>query len=97
VLVVALGLLLLLVPGLLAVAWFAPDASFAQRLGLVPALSAALLALTGIVILAIVRSPFSGVIPWLCLAVTTLLSALLWARSRSSLPRGRFTYGSSLS
>jgi hypothetical protein len=97
VLVVVLGLALLLLPGALSVSWFAPEASFAQMLGLVPALSAASLALIGIVVLAVARSPFSGVLAWLCLGLACLAGAFLRVRSWRSLPRGRYTYGSSLS
>jgi hypothetical protein len=97
VLVVVLGLALLLLPGALSVSWFAPEASFAQMLGLVPALSSASLALIGIVVLAVARSPFSGVLAWLCLGLACLAGAFLRVRSRRSLPRGRYTYGSSLS
>ncbi|MDP9234208.1 MAG: hypothetical protein M3P01_06610, partial [Actinomycetota bacterium] len=41
--VVLMGLLALLLPGFLAVAWFVPGASVAEMLGIVPALSMALL------------------------------------------------------
>jgi hypothetical protein len=94
---VPLGLLLLLVPGLLAVSWFAPGASFAEMLGLVPALSMAFLALIGIAALAIIRSPFSGPVAWVCLALAVAASGSLRLLSARSLPRGRFTYDSGAS
>ena len=47
-LAVLLGLIVLLLPGLLAIEWFLPGASIAEMLGMVPALSMALLALIGI-------------------------------------------------
>jgi Na+/phosphate symporter len=94
---VPLGLIVLLIPGLLAVSWFAPGASFAEMLGLVPALSMALLALIGIIVLAIVRAPFSGPLAWVCVALAIATGALLRVRGWSSLPRGRLSYGSGVS
>jgi hypothetical protein len=81
---VLLGLFALLLPGLLALDWFFPRASFGEMLGLVPALSLALLSLIGIPVLGITRSPFSGVIAWLCLALAVLLGASLRMRARNS-------------
>ncbi|MEA2508530.1 MAG: hypothetical protein QOG21_612 [Actinomycetota bacterium] len=96
-LLVPLGLLVLLIPGLLAASWFVPGVSFAEMLGLVPALSMAFLALIGIVALAIVRSPFSSPLAWVCVGLAVVTGALLRVRSWNSLPRGRFTYGSDVS
>jgi hypothetical protein len=94
---VAAGLLVLLLPGFLAVAWFVPGASVAEILGLVPALSMAFLALIGIAALAFTRSPFTGLTAWLCAGLAVVLGGWLRVRSWNSLPRGRFTYGSELS
>jgi hypothetical protein len=91
---VLLLLALLLLPGLLALDWFVPRASFAEKLGMVPALSMASLALFGIVALAIARVPFSGTVAWVCLGFAIAVGAYLRIRSLSSVPRGRFTYGS---
>ena len=77
-------MLALLLPGFLALDWFFPRASFGEMLGLVPALSLALLSLIGIPVLGITRSPFSGVIAWLCLALAVLLGASLRVRARNS-------------
>jgi hypothetical protein len=63
------GLLLLLLPGLVGVRRLVPHPSLGEMLGMVPAISMAMLTLSGIFVLAIARAPFSGVIPWLSLAV----------------------------
>ena len=63
--------------------WFLWDAGFADALGMVPALSMALLTMAGIVVLAIVRSPFSAVWAWVTFALTLVLSAGMLVRSRS--------------
>jgi hypothetical protein len=94
---VVLGLLLLLLPGLLAISWFVPGASLAEMLGMVPALALALLALIGIVVLAVARSPFSGTLAWVSLGLAVLLGAVLRVLSWRALPRGRVTYGSTTS
>jgi hypothetical protein len=92
-----LALLALFLPGWLAIEWFLPKASWAEMLGMVPALSVSILVLIGIVVLAVVRDPFSGSIAWLCGILGIAIAAFLRARSWSSLPRGRVTHGSSLS
>jgi hypothetical protein len=94
--VVVLGLILLLLPGLLAIKWFLPDALLPDMLGMVPALSMALLSLVGIVVLALTRSPFSGSTAWLCVALCLVLAALLRMRAWNSIPRNRATYGRNL-
>jgi hypothetical protein len=73
-----LGLLvLMLVPGYLALRYFFPDATIAEAIGMVPALSIGLLTLTGIVVLAIVRSPLDGIVPWLVLVVAAGIGVFL--------------------
>jgi hypothetical protein len=94
---VPFGLLVLLIPGLLAASWFVPGASFAEMLGVVPALSMALLALIGIAALAIVRAPFSGSLAWVCVAIAIAVGAFLRVARSRRLPRGSFTYGSGVS
>jgi hypothetical protein len=78
------GLLLLLLPGALALRWFLRDAVFADTLGMVPALSMAMLTFAGIVVLAIVRSPFSAFWTWVTLALTLATGAVLFVRSRNA-------------
>ncbi|MGH2729980.1 MAG: hypothetical protein ACRDJI_05155 [Actinomycetota bacterium] len=81
---VVVALLLMLGPGLLALRWFVPDASMADAVGLAPALSVAFLALAGILVLAVARSPFSDGLGWTSLVVAAVAAgALLWrARPR---------------
>jgi uncharacterized membrane protein SirB2 len=59
--------------------------SLAEMLGIVPALSLALLSLAGIVVLAITRAPFSGAVPWAGLALSLGLAFAL-PRRRSARP-----------
>ena len=77
------GLLLLLLPGALALRWFFKDALFADALGMVPVLSMGMLTLAGIVVLAIVRSPFSATWAWVTFALTLAASAVMFVRSRT--------------
>lgn len=79
---VGLGLVLLLVPGL-ASRWFLPDVRFADGLAMVPAIALALTTLSGIVVLALVRSPFSPTISFITVALAILLGAALF-RSAST-------------
>jgi hypothetical protein len=72
-----LCLVLMLVPGYLALRYFFPDATVGEAVGMVPALSIGMLTLTGIVLLAIVRSPLDGVVPWLVVAIGVGTGALL--------------------
>jgi hypothetical protein len=95
--VVLLGLLLLLLPGFLAIAWFVPRASLAEMLGMVPALALLLLVLIGIAVLAVARSPFSGTLAWVSLGLALLLGGALRLWSRRSIPRSGLTHGSSIS
>jgi hypothetical protein len=70
-------LVLMLVPGYLALRYFFPDATAGEVIGMVPALSIGLLTLAGIVVLAIVRSPLDGIVPWLVLVVAVGIGAFL--------------------
>jgi hypothetical protein len=63
------GLLLLLLPGYLALRFFLPDAGWAEGLGMVPALSLTMIAISGIAVLAITRQPFTLGIAWVSLAL----------------------------
>jgi hypothetical protein len=84
----------LLIPGALAFRWFLRDGEFAQAVGLVPALSIALLALVGMIVLAVAQAPFSSAIAWISLALAVALGALLAVRSGS---RFRFVRSGRLS
>ena len=92
---VVLGLVLLTIPGLLAFRWFFPDGGLAEALGMVPALSAAILSIVGTVLLAVLRTPFSTGLAIATLVVSALIGAGLFFRSggRRSLSRadGAFT------
>ncbi|MFN2489623.1 MAG: hypothetical protein ABR529_07780 [Actinomycetota bacterium] len=83
------ALALLLVPGALAFRRFVPGGTFAEALGMVPALSTALLGLVGMVVLALARAPFSSGPAWVALLITAVLGALVGARS--DVLRGRRT------
>jgi hypothetical protein len=84
---VLLCLVLMLVPGYLALRYFFPDATAGEAVGMVPALSIAMLTLTGIVVLSVVRSPLDGLVPWLVLVVAVGIGALLrMAGSREPRP-----------
>ena len=72
---VLLGLMLLLIPGYLLSRWVLPSASFAELLGLVPALSLAALGVAGTAALAVVQTPFSSLFAWILLAVLCIVLA----------------------
>lgn len=80
------GLILLLLPGLLALRFFLPDATFAESLGLVPALSLTMIALSGIAVLAVTRQPFTTVVAWISLAVAALAGFVLMVAAEGGLP-----------
>ncbi len=72
------GLALLLAPGVLLLRRLVPDAGPAEFLGLGPALSVAFLCLTGVLAVAVTRSPFSSRLAWISLGLL-LCAALGWA------------------
>ena len=74
------GLALLMLPGLLAFRWFLPGATFAEGLGMVPALSLVLLCMVGIAVLSVAPSLSRGVAWVIVLATTGLAMALAWRR-----------------
>jgi hypothetical protein len=77
----ALGLgLVLLLPGLLAARWFGVR-DVAVGLGTVPALSLAMNATSGLLVLAILRRPLNAEVSWLIVAVATLAGAGLFLLS----------------
>ena len=77
-------LLLLLLPGLIALRFFLPGASFGEAVAMVPALSFALLTVVGIAVLAVVRSPMGTLIAWVCLVLSVVLAAFLALRGGGS-------------
>jgi hypothetical protein len=85
-LAVIAGLFLLLVPGLLALRFFVPDAGVAEAIGMVPALSLTMIALSGIGVLAITRQPFSTVIAWVSLGIAALVGLVLMLANEGMLP-----------
>ena len=73
-------LALLFLPGLLALRFFLPDATFGEAVAMVPALAIGLVTLVAIVLLPVVQAPFDMTIAWICLVLTLALSALLMLR-----------------
>jgi hypothetical protein len=73
---VVAGMLLLLLPGLVAVRRLIFRPSLIEMLGMIPALSMALLASAGILVLAVARAPFSGAAPWASVALAVGLALL---------------------
>ena len=78
IVLVVLALALMLVPGLIALRAVLPAPEFPEALALVPALSMALLALAGAIVLAVIRSPFSTPVAWASVGVAALGAAALW-------------------
>jgi hypothetical protein len=74
---VLLGLVLLLLPGYLALRYVLPDAGIAEGLGLVPALAIAITSLVGIIVIAVTRSSFGSTSAWTTLAVAIAASVAL--------------------
>jgi hypothetical protein len=87
---VAGGLLLLVLTGVLALRWLLPDATFAEGLGLAPVLATGLLTITGFVVLAVIRSPFSAGPAWISCAIAlgVSIAAARRSRVRASTSRG---------
>lgn len=83
------GLALLLVPGALAFRWFVPGGSFAEALGMVPALAFALLPVAGIAVLAVAGSAFTSSLAWASWALAAIVAGALAARARSAPGLGR--------
>jgi hypothetical protein len=73
---VVIGFLLLLLPGALAFRFFLPDGHpVAESLGMVPALSVLALSLVGMVLVAVIRTPFDAPLAMATLVMTTLSCA----------------------
>lgn len=97
------GLLVLFLPGFLALPWFFGyhKAGYqrvgAEGIGMVAALSVAMLFFVAFVVLSVARSPFSSGLAWLSWSLAVALGialrlASLHRRSLARLPRGRLTY-----
>ena len=80
------GLLLLLVPGLIAFKVLLPDASLAEAVGLVPTLAAAFLSIAAVIVIAVARSPFSLTLALISVAVAAALAFLIGVGSTTRLP-----------
>jgi hypothetical protein len=80
---VLICLAIMLIPGALAVRWFTPRATFGEALAMVPVLSLALLTVTGVIVLALVRSPLSPVLAWTSVVACTGATAVVAARSEA--------------
>ncbi|MGH3116624.1 MAG: hypothetical protein ACRDQ2_05820, partial [Gaiellales bacterium] len=88
--------LLMLIPGVLLLRWALPDAGLVDALGLVPALSAALLILVGMGMLGLGRSPLTSGRAWATLITTIVISLIalgssFFARDKG-LPRGSMNF-----
>jgi hypothetical protein len=74
---VLLGLAVLFVPGVLLLPKVLRDATLADALGLVPALGLALASVIGVIVLAVMRAPFSGSLAWMTALATCVLAFIL--------------------
>ncbi|MEA2434574.1 MAG: hypothetical protein QOG54_2031 [Actinomycetota bacterium] len=83
---ILLALILLSLPGYIAYRGLMPDAELPEALGLVPALAAGLLALAGIIVLAVTRSPFSSGHAWISFVVAAVIASVVGLRSGAGLP-----------
>ncbi|MGH2748856.1 MAG: hypothetical protein ACRDKB_13185 [Actinomycetota bacterium] len=77
---------LLVAPGIVATRWFLPGASFAEILGMGPALAMGGLVLAGVGVLAVARAPLSEALAWTTLALTAAVGTALGA---ATMRRGR--------
>ena len=75
-------LALLALPGWLLLKGVFPEAGLADALGLVPALATALLAVTGIAVLAVARAPFGAALEWVAYALALVLAGVAFLRAR---------------
>jgi len=82
----AAGLGLLLLPGLLCLRYFVPDSGMPGIIGVAPALAAGLLTVSGLVVLAVIRAPFSPLMTAASVAVALFLSGGAFLRSRVRVP-----------
>lgn len=83
------GLVVLMVPGVLALHFFLPDAGPAEAVGLVPAISLALLTVVAVAVLAIARAPLSPALAWATVGISVVAGgAMRAAAGRASTGRG---------
>lgn len=75
-------LVLLGIPGWLLLRAVFPEAGLSDALGLVPALATALLALSGIVVLAVARAPFGAGLQWVAYALALVVAGVMFVRAR---------------
>ena len=85
-LLIVVGLALLLLPGMLVLRRALPEATIADALGLVPALGLGLTSLTGIVVLALLRSPYSGGLAWLTVLAAITVGVIVLVGPRRTSP-----------
>ena len=78
-------LLLLGIPGWLLLKAVFPEAGLADALGLVPALATALLAVSGVVVLAVARAPFGMELQWVAFSFALMVSGVMFVRGRRPL------------
>ena len=85
-LLIVVGLALLLLPGMLVLKRALPEATIGDALGLVPALGLALTSLIGIVVLAVMRSPYSGGLAWITVLAAIMVGVIVFVGPRRSSP-----------
>jgi hypothetical protein len=77
------GLLLLVLIGVLALRWLLPDVTLAEGLGLAPVVAVGVVTITGFVVLAVTRSPFSAGPVWFSYVVALGVSIIAFVRGRT--------------
>jgi hypothetical protein len=77
------GIGLLLLTGALLLRWLLPDATLAEGLGLAPVVATGLVAVTGFVVLAVIRSPFTAGPIWISYLVALGAGGAALLRSRT--------------
>jgi hypothetical protein len=83
---VIVGLLVLAIPGGLLLRRFLPDADVADALGLVPALGLGITTLVGIVVIAIMRSPFSAGLAGITALAAVIVGVIVRVGPRRQMP-----------
>ncbi|MDQ4025787.1 MAG: hypothetical protein M3217_09920, partial [Actinomycetota bacterium] len=89
VLVMLAVLALLAVPGWLVMKSVFPGAGLSDALGLVPALAAAMLAVSGVVVLAVARAPFGAGLEWAAYVLAVISGGLLLRGAASAGPQDK--------
>jgi hypothetical protein len=83
------GLVLLALVGVLVLRWLLPDVTFAEGLGLAPVVATGLITITGFVVLAVIRSPFSAGPAWISYLVALVAGGAALLRSRTRVKTSR--------